>query len=155
MHGHHKPDHFGDSTTGLATIAQHAITHEHFGLSSVPFDVWCDSLLALLPIADIFQLCGVNSHFRKLLHNEYTFRRLCKHRYQISPYLKMSYIQISKVIYIANRVASVHYSQKRDFINCVFGNYDRRVFQCKMRLTVQLSSLVLRLPENVNTPTSW
>ncbi|XP_065193954.1 uncharacterized protein LOC135825155 [Sycon ciliatum] len=119
------------------------------GLGNVLFDVWCLTLLPLLSIPDIFQLCGVSRRLRELLHNEYTFKGLCQHRYQLSPYLEMSYIQIAKVMYIATRVASLHHSGTAEFMNCVIGSNDHRVFGHKMRSIVRLSSLALPLPENV------
>eukprot|EP00117_Sycon_ciliatum_P038945 scpid70413/ scgid28857/ len=67
----------------------------------------------------------------------------------------MSYIQIAKVMYIATRVASLHHSSSAEFRNCVILCDDLSVFQHKKRSIVQLSSLALRLPENVNTPPSW
>ncbi|XP_065194088.1 uncharacterized protein LOC135825276 [Sycon ciliatum] len=125
------------------------------GLGNVQFDVWQSTLLPLLSIADIFLLCGVSRRLRELLYNEYTFKRLCQHRYHLSPILEMPYIQSAKVIYIATKVASLHHSKRREFMNCVIGSNDRPVFEHKMRSIVRLSSLVIRLPENVNIPTSW
>lgn len=79
-----------------------------------------------------------------------------QHRYQLSPYLEMSYIQIAKVMYIATRVASLIRSGMTEFMNSVIRSNDHRVFEHKMRSIVRLSSLALALPENVvNTFPSW
>eukprot|EP00117_Sycon_ciliatum_P030052 scpid75167/ scgid23787/ len=40
-------------------------------------------------------------------------------------------------------------------MSCVIRSNDCQVFEHKMRSIVRLSSLMMRLPENVNTPTSW
>ncbi|XP_065193780.1 uncharacterized protein LOC135824970 [Sycon ciliatum] len=125
------------------------------GLGNVLFDVWCSTLLPLLTIPDIFQLCGVSRHLRELLHNEYTFKGLCQHRYQLSPYLEFSYIQSAKVMYIATRVASLYETEGRFCMKGVIVSNNPYVYKLKMRLLGRLSSLVLRLPENVNTPPSW
>ncbi|XP_065194127.1 uncharacterized protein LOC135825315 [Sycon ciliatum] len=76
------------------------------GLESVQFDVWQNVLLPMLSIPDIFQLCAVSKSMQRLLLNEYTFRRLCVLRYQLSPHLDESYyIRAAKFLFIADKVA--------------------------------------------------
>ena len=48
------------------------------GLDSVVFDIWQASILPMLSIPDIFQLCGTTRKLRLLLFDEYTFKRLCQ-----------------------------------------------------------------------------
>ena len=47
------------------------------GLESVIYDVWDTSILPFLSVPDIFQLCGVSKKVRRLLFNEWTFKRVC------------------------------------------------------------------------------
>ncbi|XP_065193878.1 uncharacterized protein LOC135825067 [Sycon ciliatum] len=117
------------------------------GLDSVLFDVWQAIVLPMLSFADIFQLCGVTRHVRELLHNENTFRRLCENRYQISPYLKVSYIRFARLLCIATRVSSIHQSiYWTDVVDSHDRHDHRTVFKQRDRMIVQLSSLALTPP---------
>eukprot|EP00117_Sycon_ciliatum_P004988 scpid97676/ scgid9122/ len=120
-------------------------------LNSVLFDVWEAAVLPLLSLADIFQLCGVTRHVRDLLHNETIFRRLCQNRYQISPNLKLSYITVAKHLCIATRVSRIRVSKPGTGHYCVLDNDDphrhNQVFNQKLRMIVQLSSLELISPK--------
>ncbi|XP_065194045.1 uncharacterized protein LOC135825237 [Sycon ciliatum] len=110
------------------------------GLESVQFDVWQDILLPMLSIQDIFQLCAVSKSMQRLLLNEYTFRRLCLHRYQLSPYLDVPYIRIAKSLHIADQAASMFDSgdeSSLDYLDCL-------TFNCRRRSTVQLLCLALK-----------
>ena len=63
-------------------MAEDHQTIEHdsadYGLDTVLFDVWDSTILPMLTIPDIFHLCGVSRKVRRLLFNEWTFKRLCK-----------------------------------------------------------------------------
>ncbi|XP_065199003.1 uncharacterized protein LOC135830703 [Sycon ciliatum] len=117
-------------------------------LDSVLFDVWEAAVLPLLSLADIFQLCGVTRHVQELLRNENTFRRLCQNRYQISPNLKLSYIKVARHLCIATRVSSIRESKPGASQRCIIDYHDHKcqVFNQKLRMIVQLSSLALMTP---------
>eukprot|EP00117_Sycon_ciliatum_P049396 scpid102794/ scgid35018/ len=72
------------------------------GLESIPFDVWQERLLPMLSIRDVYRVCGVTRKIREMLYNEYTFKRLCEHRYQLCPRVGVQYIQRAKDFYIAD-----------------------------------------------------
>eukprot|EP00117_Sycon_ciliatum_P022394 scpid69596/ scgid19332/ len=136
----------------LQVTEQCPILHE---LDSVSFDVWQDTLLPMLSILDIFRLCGVSRNVKKLLLNEYTFKRLCQRRYHLSPNLEMSYIRAARILYIADSVASMHHSPWESINDLLVERANRRVFDHKDTLLKQLSTLALMAPPTAGHITSW
>ncbi|XP_065194147.1 uncharacterized protein LOC135825340 isoform X1 [Sycon ciliatum] len=124
-----------------------------YGLDSVLFDVWQATLLPMLSVADIFQLLGASRRLREMLLNEYTFKRICQHRYQLSVDLGVEYMSTAKHLFIAHSVASLD----------VFDDITNRCKICRRpqkpdpnsaiehsvrkRLIVQLSCLALLPPK--------
>ncbi|XP_065194157.1 uncharacterized protein LOC135825350 [Sycon ciliatum] len=136
----------------LQVMEQGPIPNE---LDSVSFDVLQGTLLPMLSILDIFQLCGVSRNVKKLLLNEYTFKHLCQKRYHLSPYLEMSYIRAARILYIAGSVASLHHSLWDSIKDFVVERANRWVFDRKYILLKQLRSLALMAPPTTGEFTSW
>eukprot|EP00117_Sycon_ciliatum_P035658 scpid65397/ scgid26983/ len=139
-------------------MAEDHQTIEHdsadYGLDTVLFDVWDSTILPMLTIPDIFHLCGVSRKVRRLLFNEWTFKRLCKCRYQLSPCLNVPYVQAAKCLYLATSIATLHVTTSEFTRNCIAdGNYDLVLSQ-KNRMMVLLLSLSLKPYARSSNPTA-
>ncbi|XP_065193605.1 uncharacterized protein LOC135824817 [Sycon ciliatum] len=119
------------------------------GLESVKFDVWQDILLTMLSIQDIFQLCGVSKSMQRLLLNEYTFRRLCVQRYHLSPHLKVPYIRVAKIMFIAHKVASIAFNVDERIFNT------DNTFKLMVKMFVRILSLALKPFAFASLRPSW
>eukprot|EP00117_Sycon_ciliatum_P027297 scpid94291/ scgid22213/ len=132
------------------TVAMDGHGSEANGLEAVHFDVWQDILLTMLSIEDVFQLCAVSKSMQELLLNEYTFRRLCMQRYQLSPHLDVSYIGTAKILFIADKVASMCCPEDDDYYR-----NNERLLDFKGDAIVPLLSLALNPPDTVGLTPRW
>ncbi|XP_065193729.1 uncharacterized protein LOC135824915 [Sycon ciliatum] len=124
------------------------------GLESVHFDVWQDVLLPMLSIQDVFQLCAASKSMQRLLFNEYTFRQLCMQRYHLSPRLKVPYIRVAKLMFIAHKVATNFYID--DERTTIFSIEDpANALGSFLNTFVQLLSLALMSPAIAGLKPSW
>ncbi|XP_065193252.1 uncharacterized protein LOC135824441 [Sycon ciliatum] len=120
------------------------------GLECVKFDVWQDILLPMLSIQDIFQLCGVSKSMQRLLLNEYTFRRLCVQRYLLSPHLKVPYVRVAKIMFIAHKALSIAYTGDKRIVD-----ETANTFELMAKTFVRILSLALKPPAFVGLKLSW
>ncbi|XP_065193919.1 uncharacterized protein LOC135825111 [Sycon ciliatum] len=137
----------------LSNMAEDPQSSEHepvdYGLDSVVPDVWHSTILPMLTVPAIFQLCGVNKKLRRMLYDEYTFKLICLFRYQLSPSLPSSYIQAAKVLYMATRIATFHHTRCESTRNCIAGKDYLVVLRQKWRMMVLLSSMARKPPSTL------